>query len=194
MNKDLHSTPGGPSGIHEDLLVKHLLGETSPEEQASVTAWLAADAANRHYFEHFRIIWRESRNLGANEVQSLDDDAQTEAAWQKFRQHIKQPSPLHAVKDHPSSADQISSSASHSPSPIDLAPVRPIRFWTRIAAVLLLVVGITAITYLIRQSAAAPDKLVASNLKVLTDTLPSGRVSVSTFKLDATSLSGAAAL
>jgi len=166
LNKDLHTIPGGPSGIHEDLLVKYLLGESSPEEHASVTAWLAADPANQHYFEHLQIIWRESRHLG-NDVHTLNDDEQTEAAWQKFRQKIHQPSPLRAVKDETSPTGQ-------APSPIDVPPVRPIRLWTRIAAIFILVAGITAISYLIRQSSIVPDKLVASYTTALTDTLPDG--------------------
>ena len=165
MNKDLHNTPGGPAGIHEDLLVKYLLGEVSPEEHASVSAWLAADAANQHYFEHFQLIWRESRRLG-NELHARDDDQQTEAAWQKFRQRIHKPSPLHVVKSDPSQTAQ-----SEEPS---MTKSRILRPWTRIAAILILVAGITAISYLVRRSAVVPDKLVASNAAVLTDTLPDG--------------------
>lgn len=155
MNKDLHTTPGGPSGIHEDLLVKYLLGESSLDEHEEVVEWLAADPANQHYFEHFKIIWQESRRLG-NEAHALDDDEQTKAAWEKFRQRIHKPSPLHAVP------------------PASSTPVLPLRFWIRIAAILILVIGVTAISYYVRQSSAVPDKLVASNATALTDTLPDG--------------------
>ena len=153
MNEYLHSDPGGPSGIHEDLLVKHLLGETGPEENARVAAWLDADPANRHYFEHFQLIWRESRRLGDN-FQGTDE--QEEAAWQKFRQRIHRPSPLRAVKDN---SRQTTGG-------------RILPSWTRIAAILLGVASITGLIYLAGRN--APDKQVASTTTVLTDTLPDG--------------------
>src|SRR6187402_1518687 len=90
LNKDLHNTPGGPSGIHEDLLVKYLLGESSLDEHDEVVTWLAADPANQRYLEHFRLIWQGSRHLG-NDIRAQDDDEHTEAAWQKFRQRIHKP-------------------------------------------------------------------------------------------------------
>jgi len=153
LNEYLHSNPGAPSGIHEDLLVKHLLGETGPEETARVAAWLDADPANRHYYEHFRLIWQESRRLGDN-FQGTDE--QEEAAWQKFRQRIHRPSPLHAVKDKPQ----------------NVSGRRIMPSWTRIAAILLGVASITGLVYLAGRN--TPDKQVASNTTVLTDTLPDG--------------------
>ena len=153
MNEYLHSNPGAPSGIHEDLLVKHLLGETGPEENARVAAWLDADPANRHYYEHFRLLWQESRRLGDN-FQGTDE--QEEAAWQKFRQRIHRPSPLHAVKGKPQ----------------NVSGRRIMPSWTRIAAILLGVASITGLVYLAGRN--TPDKQVASNTTVLTDTLPDG--------------------
>ena len=155
MNEHLHTDPGG--SIHEDLLVKHLLGETGPEESASVESWLAADPANRHYYEHFRLIWRESRRLGDN---SNGSDEQEEAAWQKFRQRIHRSSPLQPVRDTP----QTSSGRLVLPS------------WTRVAAILVLVASITGLVYLIGHNTAAPEKIVASNTAVVTDTLPDGSI------------------
>ena len=153
MNEYLHSDPGAPSGIHEDLLVKHLLGETGPEENARVASWLNADPANKHYYEQFRLIWQESRRLGDN-FQGTDE--QEAAAWQKFRQRIHRPSPLQAVKD--------------TPQPAPGRKILP--SWTRIAAILLIVASITGLVYLAGRN--TPDKQVASNTTVLTDTLPDG--------------------
>ena len=149
MNKDIHTDPGGPYGIHEDLLVKYLLGETSPDDNARVEAWLAADAANRHFYNHFQLIWRESRHLGDN-ANAADD--QTDAAWQKFRQKIHRPAHLQAVKD---------------------APVRMTRpIWVKIAAAALLAASITGIVYLAK--GPAPDRQLASTTAPLNDTLPDG--------------------
>ncbi|HVU59058.1 MAG TPA: FecR domain-containing protein [Puia sp.] len=154
MNKDLHTDPGGPSGIHEDLLVKFLLGETSPDDNARVEAWLAADPANRHFYNHFQLIWRESRRLNDN---FNGTDEQTDLAWQKFRERVRRPS-LQAIK------------GAHEHEQL---PTRAVRTtWTKVAAALLLVASITAVFYLTRS--AGPDKLVASTTAPLTDTLPDG--------------------
>jgi transmembrane sensor len=149
LNQHLHT---GPGGIHEDLLVKHLLGETAPEEAAGVEAWLAADAANRHYYEHFQLIWRESRRLGDN---FQETDEQEEAAWQKFRQKIHRPSPLQVVKAHP-------------------VTTRILPGWTRIAAILLVVASVSGLLYLFNHHTAVPERLLTSNTTPINDTLPDG--------------------
>ena len=77
MNEHLHT-------VHDDLLVKYLLEETSPEETRLVEQWLSADPANRHLYEHFRLIWNESRHLADGFTTS------EETAWHKFRQRIHQ--------------------------------------------------------------------------------------------------------
>ena len=154
MNKDLHTDPGGPHGIHEDLLVKYLLGETSPDDNARVEAWLAADPANRHFYNHFQLIWRESRHLYDNFNAT---DEQTDAAWQKFRQRVQRPTHLQAVKGASDPGQR---------------PVRINRStWTRVAAVFLLVASITSILYLTRNAA---DRQFAATTTPLTDTLPDG--------------------
>ena len=154
MNKDLHTNPGGPHGIHEDLLVKYLLGETSPDDNARVEAWLAADPANRHFYNHFQLIWRESRHLYDNFNAT---DEQTDAAWQKFRQRVQRPTHLQAVKGASDPGQR---------------PVRINRStWTRVAAVFLLVASITSILYLTRNAA---DRQFAATTTPLTDTLPDG--------------------
>jgi ferric-dicitrate binding protein FerR (iron transport regulator) len=154
LNKDLHTDPGGPHGIHEDLLVKYLLGETSPDDNARVEAWLAADPANRHFYNHFQLIWRESRHLYDNFNAT---DEQTDAAWQKFRQRVQRPTHLQAVKGASDPGQR---------------PVRINRStWTRVAAVFLLVASITSILYLTRNAA---DRQFAATTTPLTDTLPDG--------------------
>ncbi|HEY4208677.1 MAG TPA: FecR domain-containing protein [Puia sp.] len=157
MNKDLHTGPGGPSGIHEDLLAKYLLGETSPDDNARVEAWLAADPANRHFYNHFQLIWRESRHLD-DDFRGTDEH--TEAAWQKFRQKIHQAPPLQAVKDM--GTKHIPGRAGWTTWPA----------WTKAAAATLIIASITVVRYLTRS--AGPDKMVASTTVPLTDTLPDG--------------------
>jgi len=149
LNKDLHTDPGGPQGVHEDLLVKYLLGETSPDDNARVEAWLAADPANRHFYNHFQLIWRESRHLNDNFNAT---DEQTDTAWQKFRQRIHQPAQLQAVKEVPGR---------------NYLPI-----WAKVAAAVFLLASITGIIYLIESH--TPDRQFASTTVPLTDTLPDG--------------------
>jgi len=68
--------------MSDDLLIKYLLRETSPEEDIELSHWLAEDPENRKEFERFELIWKESKNL---EQKSTVDP---EAAWVKFKEQI----------------------------------------------------------------------------------------------------------
>jgi ferric-dicitrate binding protein FerR (iron transport regulator) len=67
----------------DDLLVKHLTGEATEAEMQQVEQWLAGDEANKHYFEHFKLIWEESVQL-ANTTQ-VDE----QAAWDRFQHRVQ---------------------------------------------------------------------------------------------------------
>jgi len=68
--------------MSDDLLIKYLLRETSPEEDIELSRWLAEDPENRKEFSRFELIWNQSKNL---ERKSTVDP---EAAWVKFKQQI----------------------------------------------------------------------------------------------------------
>lgn len=68
--------------MSDDLLIKYLLRETSPEEDIELSRWLAEDPENRKEFSRFELIWNQSKNL---EKKSTVDP---EAAWVKFKQQI----------------------------------------------------------------------------------------------------------
>jgi transmembrane sensor len=68
----------------DDLLIKYVLGEATPEERAHVDQWLAADAGNRVRYEQFRMIWAISRKTAA----PVSPDSS--AALQRFRQRVDQ--------------------------------------------------------------------------------------------------------
>lgn len=68
----------------EDLLVKYLLQEASPGESQSVDQWLAADPANRRYFDQLKLIWEESLRLG----RPADVPGEEEAAWETLREKM----------------------------------------------------------------------------------------------------------
>ena len=42
----------------DDLLIKYILEEATPEESTQVQQWLAADTANRARFENLRSVWQ----------------------------------------------------------------------------------------------------------------------------------------
>ncbi|HWB25877.1 MAG TPA: FecR domain-containing protein [Chitinophagaceae bacterium] len=65
--------------INDDLLVKHLTGETSGEETVQVEEWLQAAEGNRNYYDGLIRIWEESLKLAAGV------DADENEAWQKLR-------------------------------------------------------------------------------------------------------------
>jgi len=98
--------------MSDDLLIKYLLRETSPEEDLALSQWLAEDPENRKEFERFELIWKESKNL--EQKSTVDPDA----AWLKFKEQI------------PASA----------PEPV-IRPISKKLGWLRIAAVLFIIAG-----------------------------------------------------
>jgi ferric-dicitrate binding protein FerR (iron transport regulator) len=74
----------------DDLLVKHLLRETSSAENRVVEEWLAETPANRHYYQQLQLIWEKSLHLTPSTlIESAGDE---EKAWQTLRQKFHTPS------------------------------------------------------------------------------------------------------
>ena len=69
----------------DEVLVKYLADEATPPEQAMVEQWVNASESNRHYFQHFQLIWNESHKLASTTM--VDENK----AWQKFQRRIKKP-------------------------------------------------------------------------------------------------------
>ena len=65
----------------DDLLIKYILEEATPEESDQVQQWLAADAANRARFEKLQNVWQlavqPSLQLTTNTPQALQRLKQT---------------------------------------------------------------------------------------------------------------------
>jgi ferric-dicitrate binding protein FerR (iron transport regulator) len=132
----------------DDLLVKYLLGEATTEEQALVTDWIEASAANRKHFEHFELIWSKSKQLA---TQSTVDES---AAWERFKQRIETP-------------------ATHTAKTIELP--RPSFAWSRAASILLVVAVGSLLTWFLANREPNLITLQSGN-QVLIDTLPDGSV------------------
>lgn len=135
--------------MNDDLLVKYLLQEASPAENRQVERWITADASNRRYFEHFKMIWEKSRELAAQST------VNEESAWERFQQRV--------------SAGNTSQGRVRSLN-------RGLSGW-RVAAMLLLTGAIIAMIYYFNGNAGVetPVTLAATNTSQV-DTLPDGSV------------------
>lgn len=136
--------------MNDDLLVKYLLQEASPAENRQVEGWIAADATNRRYFEHFKLIWDKSRELAAQST------VNEESAWEHFQQRVS--------TGNTSSQGRVRSLN------------RGLSGW-QVAAMLLLTGAIIAMIYYFNGNAGrdTPVTLAATNTSQV-DTLPDGSV------------------
>jgi transmembrane sensor len=135
-----------------DLLVKYLAGEAALAEIVQVEEWLNADEANHLYYAQFKRIWDESLLVAANST--VDEDA----AYNRLQRRIKN---------------------SQEKSVTEEATITPIQKkrtnWLAIAASF---IAICTLSYFAVSYFTGPPKMItlASNDKVLTDTLPDGSV------------------
>ncbi|WEK37939.1 MAG: FecR domain-containing protein [Candidatus Pseudobacter hemicellulosilyticus] len=148
MSESLHD-------MNDELLVKYLLGETSPEESGMVKAWMAESELNRQCFEHFRLIWERSFGIAAHSKVDPDD------AWKRFQLLTGQ---------QPATAEVV----------VRSQPRRARLPFLRAAAAILLTAGAITLFYLNWRSgadagAATPVTIAARNSS-LTDTLPDGSI------------------
>jgi ferric-dicitrate binding protein FerR (iron transport regulator) len=133
--------------ITDDLLVKYLLGEATPEEAGMVEEWLAADATNKKQFEDFKTIWEESKKLAA--VSTVDADA----AWQRFKNRVEKPVQKEAV----------------------VRKIEPFG-WLKIAALFILIASAGLFGYQMFSENKVKALAVVSKGSTLVDTLPDGSV------------------
>lgn len=133
--------------INDDLLVRHLLGE-GPELAAEVEQWCNASTTNQRYFEHFRLIWDQSRKLAS---QSTVDE---EAAWQRLTARITDGARM---------------------APVVPLRKRKLNRVRAAAAILLLAAG-SCLAYFLSSGDKAGRTTLYADKQVLTDTLPDGSV------------------
>ena len=133
--------------IDDDLLVKYLLDESTETEKTAVEEWMQAEPGNRKYFDHFKLIWERSKAFAA--TSTIDE----EAAWQRFRSRIKQ-------------------------KPVEEGIVRGFNRipWMRIAAMVIIVIGLGILTLQVFTNREPVMQVVQSLNQIVPDTLPDGSI------------------
>lgn len=134
--------------MNDDLLIKHLLRETTATEDNAVQSWLESDPSNKKRYSELQWIWEKSKMI--NPTESPD----TDQAWQRFRER----------------RESFQSSVTK-PRIIWSSP------WTRVAASIALVVGLTwAFTFLLPHGGQAyfTSVKLESGDRVITERLLDG--------------------
>ncbi|MEX6690406.1 FecR domain-containing protein [Danxiaibacter flavus] len=135
----------------DDLLVKYLAGEITPDEEQVLNQWINEGAENRKYYNDFRLIWEKSLDLAAKST--MDEHE----AWKRFQQRINQ-KPGAAIVELPRKKTKRNT-------------------WLKIAAAMFFVIAGSAITYLYIFKPKPVETLqIATVNEVINDTLPDASV------------------
>lgn len=135
-------------GLPDSLLAKYVVNETTSIESNRVEEWMAANDKNRKYVEGLFMIIANCR-----QVQKITPENE-QAAWENFWQRTE--------------------NSKTSPTPI-----RSIYYsvkWVKVAAILILIVGVAGLLYTINRQKVQPY-LVMKEIQgdgIRTDTLPDG--------------------
>ena len=137
--------------ISDDLLVKYLLGEASAGERKEVEQWIDANPDHQRYYEQFKFIWDESQELASKSSVNEND------AWKRFQQRI-----------------------SREEGDLVMTVVEPARtkwYDTRIAAAVIMLVGVAALLFFILVPFRSGKQIVlAAKTQSKAETLPDGSV------------------
>lgn len=133
------------SHINDDLLVKHLLGEATAEEQEEVATWISESDANRKHYKQFKQIWDNSKKLAAKSTIDEND------AWKRFQQ-------------------KVSDNETNNSKTIPLSAPRK-NNWMRIAATLVFLIGCA---WLLQYNYYNATTTYIAEGTVVTETLPDG--------------------
>ncbi|RXK80896.1 FecR family protein [Filimonas effusa] len=144
----------------DDLLVKYLLGEATPNEQQEVAQWRSLGEANESYYQQLSAVWEKSRVIAAKTTVSEEE------AWMRFRQRVK--------NDGFSSLPQAGNTNDEEGGGKVVKHSRfTFQWWQAAAAFLVLLAGAWLTVTLVNNRGTVT---IASGNSVLTDTLPDGSV------------------
>jgi len=111
--------------MDDEMLVRFLLDEVTEEERALVNNWIGQTPANQKYFNHFELIWQQSRVLAIS--REVDEDA----AWQRFKIRINSPG-----------------------KPAIIVPFKKSFNWMRVAAIFITTIAVAVLFYLVNTKTA----------------------------------------
>lgn len=134
--------------IHDDILVKYMLGEATNAEKTDIEQWLDADPANRKQYDHMLLIWQQSRELNVKSTVNVDQ------AWQQLMQRTaadEQAAPKQKVKTIPLYGLS----------------------WVRAAAMIVMLAGVGWVLYFL---AGNGSTTISSGATAMNYTLPDGSV------------------
>src|SRR5690606_15516077 len=134
--------------MNDEILVKHMLGESDAETQQTVQDWLAGSPENERHYQQLLSAWKLSRDA------AMPAHRDSDAAWERFKGRL---------------AEQQRQTR--------LRPTATMR-WMRAAAILLAFLSVGAILYgvLYTPMERFVGKDLTSTHAVLRDTLPDGTV------------------
>lgn len=135
--------------IADELLVKYLLGEATTAEQETVKQWIQAGNHNRKYFEHFELIWQQSKQLEARSTVNVDD------AWARFKQRTEE--------------QRSATKTIEMPQPARTG-------WMRAAAAVVLLAGVAGLLYFFVSNRQPEMMALRSEGNAIVQTLPDGTV------------------
>ena len=134
----------------DELLVKSMLDEASVAEQIEIKQWLLDDDDNQRYFEHFELIWNESKRIAR--TSTVDENA----AWERFKART-------TVKERETEV-------------LPMYP-KPVFRILRMVAMVLMTAGVGWLSYIFATRSSSNEMLtISSGMQTLTDTLPDGSV------------------
>ena len=134
-------------GIPDSLLAKYVVNETTSIESGRIEKWIAANEKNRHYMEGLTIIIENCRQ--PQQITPEIEQASWESFWQSTQNHQGIETPARSVYR--------------------------LGRWTRVAAILVLIVGLAVGLYTINRH--QPPPIVMKEIQgdgIHTDTLPDG--------------------
>lgn len=131
--------------------MKYLLGEASAGERKEVEQWIDANPDHQRYYEQFKFIWDESQELAAKSSVNEND------AWKRFQQRISREEGI--------------------PEMTVVEPARTKWYDTRIAAAVIMLVGVAALLFFILVPFRSGKQVVlAAQTQSKAETLPDGSV------------------
>lgn len=134
-------------GIPDSLLAKYVVNETTSIESGRIEKWITANEKNRHYMDGLIMIIENCRQ--PQQITPEIEQVAWESFWQSTQNHHAIATPARSV-------------------------YRPGR-WTRVAAILVLIVGLAVVLYTINRH--QPPPIVMKEIQgdgIHTDTLPDG--------------------